>query len=283
MRHSDVTRRFILEIVLSVFFSLTAISNAFAAEVTLSGAKIYPSPNSEPIESGFVHIVDGTISALGAGSYESLSDDEALIDVSGKIITAGFWNTHVHFSLPPPVTLEQAETYTRDMLLQYGFVHVLDTGSIIDITTGIRDAIESRQMLGPDIILASGSLVPKGSSPFYVRPAVLPDAPVPDQAQVQVDLILGSGADGIKIFTGSIVSLGSVVPMDVAIVRGIADAAHVRGAFVVAHPSNNDGAWAAINGGVDIFAHTFPQDGWDRTIPPTMVKRGIALIPTLKL
>ena len=94
-------------------------------------------------------------------------------------------------------------------------------------------------------------------------------------------------AAGIKIYSGSIVNLSDtgidVVPMDVEVVRGVADAARNRGMFVIAHPSNNAGAWAAINGGVDILSHTFPQGGWDRSIPLAMVEKNVALIPTLKL
>jgi imidazolonepropionase-like amidohydrolase len=56
---------------------------------------------------------------------------------------------------------------------------------------------------------------------------------------------------------------------------------------VFAHPSNSPGARAAIEGGVDVLAHTFPTslDGspWDRALPAMMKERGMALIPTLKL
>ena len=43
----------------------------------------------------------------------------------------------------------------------------------------------------------------------------------------------------------------------------------------------------AIEGGVDILAHTFPsgadREPWDRTLPGLMRERGVALVPTLKL
>jgi imidazolonepropionase-like amidohydrolase len=63
--------------------------------------------------------------------------------------------------------------------------------------------------------------------------------------------------------------------------------AHRRGRIVLAHPSNSAGARAALDGGVDVLAHTFPSelDGvpWDRTLPGQMRERGMGLIPTLKL
>lgn len=203
-------------------------------------------------------------------------------DISGHVVTAGLWNAHVHFNLPPfeAVPDDVVADYVRDMLLQYGFVHVLDTGSGPGVTVEIRRRIDAP---GPSISMANGFLVPKGSSPFYLRPAVLPNAAPLEHAQAQVDLILSLGGEGIKIFSGSVVSFDNVVPMDVAMVRGITGAAHARRAFFVAYPTNNVGAWAALNGGVDILAHTFPQPRWDRATLPAMAKNNMALIPTLKL
>lgn len=75
--------------------------------------------------------------------------------------------------------------------------------------------------------------------------------------------------------------------MPLEIVRTATDAAHRRGKFVIAHPSNSAGARVAIEGGVDILAHTFPSEldrrPWDRALPGMMRERGMALVPTLKL
>ncbi len=262
---------------------------ALAADVAIVGAKIYPAPNVAPIENGAIVISAGKIEALGPADQTEVPKGTRVIAAEGKAITAGLWNSHVHFSLPPleSVPDDVVTAYVRDMLLQYGFVHVLDTGSAPGVTQEIRRRIESGATQGPSILIAGGSLVPAGASPFYLRPNILPDAEQPDRIQGQVDLARQFGAVGIKIYAGSIVGLSDtgidVVSMDIDVVRGIADAAHNRGMFVVAHPSNNAGAWAAINGGVDILAHTFPQGLWDRSIPPFMVEHGVALIPTLKL
>ena len=59
------------------------------------------------------------------------------------------------------------------------------------------------------------------------------------------------------------------------------------GRFVIAHPSNSAGARAAIEGGVDILAHTFPagpdRDRGTAPCPGSCASAGMALIPTLKL
>ena len=98
---------------------------------------------------------------------------------------------------------------------------------------------------------------------------------------------LDAGADVVKLFTGSWARRDAIVVMPLDIVKSAASAAHARHRLVFAHPSNSAGARAAIEGGVDILAHTFPSelDGrpWDRALVPLMRERGMALIPTLKL
>jgi imidazolonepropionase-like amidohydrolase len=74
--------------------------------------------------------------------------------------------------------------------------------------------------------------------------------------------------------------------MDAGVVRAAVETAHARGAFVIAHPTNSAGARTALEGGVDILAHTFPGDHprpWDRSLLPRMEAAGMALVPTLSL
>ena len=72
--------------------------------------------------------------------------------------------------------------------------------------------------------------------------------------------------------------------MPVDVVRAAVEAAHRRGKQVFAHPSNNAGALAALEGGVDVLAHTFPSGpDWDRSLPRRMREANMAMIPTLKL
>lgn len=63
--------------------------------------------------------------------------------------------------------------------------------------------------------------------------------------------------------------------MPVEIVRAAVEVGHRRGKLVFAHPANSPGARAAIEGGVDVLAHTFPTslDGtpWDRALPSMMI------------
>lgn len=72
--------------------------------------------------------------------------------------------------------------------------------------------------------------------------------------------------------------------MPLAVVRAATMEAHRHGRLVLAHPTNNDGLEAALEGGVDILAHTTPDGGpWVPRLPERMKRARLALIPTLKL
>lgn len=260
-------------------------------DVALVGARVYTAPDAEPIVGGVVLVQGGHIAAIGTSESVAVPDRTLLVDCTGLTLTAGFWNSHVHLTALRVVASaflapSLAEDELREMLSRWGFVHAVDTGSPPGAAVRLREASAGGALLGPSFLVAGGSLVAPGGSPFYLKPLRLPSVATPGEARAAASEALDAGANGIKLFTGGLATPESVVVMDVALVRAVTEAAHARGAFVVAHPSNSAGARAAVEGGVDILAHTFPdeRDGpWDRSLPGEMKARGMALIPTLKL
>jgi imidazolonepropionase-like amidohydrolase len=114
-----------------------------APVIALAGAKIYRSPEATPIDSGVLLIARGVISAVGNARAVAIPPGAKLVDCSGTVIVAGFWNSHVHFTEPQWAgadTLPAAVLSRRlqAMLTRYGFVHVLDTGSILENTLAPR-------------------------------------------------------------------------------------------------------------------------------------------------
>jgi imidazolonepropionase-like amidohydrolase len=260
-------------------------------DVALVGARIYTAPGAEPLAAGVVLVQGGRIAAVGTSEQVRVPDRMLLVDCGGLTLTAGFWNSHVHLTAPRLIASaflapSLAEGELREMLSRWGFVHAVDTGSPPGVAVRLREAAAGGALLGSSLLSAGGSLVAPGGSPFYVKPLRLPSVATPDEARAAATEALDAGADGIKLFTGGLATPETVVVMDVALVRAVTEAAHARGAFVVAHPSNSAGARAAVEGGVDILAHTFPNESdgpWDRSLPGEMKARGMALVPTLKL
>ena len=257
----------------------------------LVGGRVMPSPEVAVIPDGVVLIEDATITAVGARGAVRVPPGARIIDCSGGTVTAGFWNSHVHFTgadfrAADTAPAESLAAALRAMLTSYGVVHVVDTGSYLPNTLALRRRIESGEVPGPSILTAGSGFAPAGGSPYYILPAKIPELTRPEDA-VLVEAELSRGGDIVKLFTGSWATPSSIVVMPVDVVRAAVEVGHRRRKLVFAHPSNSPGARAAIEGGVDVLAHTFPTslDGspWDRALPAMMKERGMALIPTLKL
>jgi predicted amidohydrolase YtcJ len=74
-----------------------AAAAAEARDLALEGAKVYSSPAAAPIENAVVLIQHGRIAAVGKRSEVKVPASAQVIDCTGKVIVAGFWNSHVHF------------------------------------------------------------------------------------------------------------------------------------------------------------------------------------------
>ena len=258
----------------------------------LVGGRVQPDPEAAVIPDGVVLIADGRITAVGRRADVAVPPGATVIDCTGGTVTAGFWNSHVHLMSAALQGAESAPAAqlaegVRAMLTSYGVVHAVDIGSRLANTLALRRRVDQGEIPGPSILTAGSGFAPEGGSPYYILPLRLPELRDEAQTTALVNGELDGGADLVKLFTGSWAQRDAIVVMPVDIVRAATGAAHRRSKIVIAHPSNNAGARAAIEGGVDILAHTFPSEldrrPWDRALPGMMRERGMALVPTLKL
>ncbi|MEP6573302.1 MAG: amidohydrolase family protein [Gemmatimonadota bacterium] len=257
----------------------------------LVGGTAYLSPDAAPLNDAIVLVEHGRITAIGTRADTPIPATMRRIDCTGLTITSGFWNSHVHFTQPfwenaAAGNVDSLETHLRMMLLRYGFVRVMDTGSYLMNTLALERRIERGEVRGPMILTTGSGFAAQGGSPYYLRPNRLPEFTSATEADSIVRADIRAGANAIKLFTGSWATESTVVVIPDSEVRAAVAAAHALGKLVFAHPSNSAGVNAAIAGGVDVLAHTFPSmehDRWDRTIPGRMHRAHMALIPTLKL
>jgi imidazolonepropionase-like amidohydrolase len=259
-------------------------------DLALVGAKIYRSPDSPPIADGTVLIRDGKIFAVGTRKDIKVPPSDSVIDCKGLTLTAAFWNCHVHFIEPKwqgadGMPAGQFNRQMEQMITSHGFAHVYDIAEFsIENVLRIRNRIKKGDVNGPVIYTTGVPLVPKDGSPFYIAPLKLPEAGDAQQAVDHIQRQVDSGADAVKIWTGSPTRQG-VVYMPPDIVRQITATAHRLGKPVFAHPTDTKGVMTAVENGVDILAHTSPDDGrrWSADTIRKMIAAHVALIPTLKL
>lgn len=264
--------------------------------LALVGETIYVSPFSLSIADGAIVIQNGKIVAVGRRGKVVFPEGTGYLDCADLYVTAGFQNSHVHFTEPKwadaaQLPAAQLDAQLQQMLTRYGFTTVADLASFIDNTSALRKRIESGEVTGPRILTAGIPLYPQGAIPYYVKdttPAdelkLLYDPATPAEAVADVDHDLDSGADIIKLFTGSWISKSQVVNMPLAIAQAAVQEAHKRGKLVFAHPSNVAGFLVALQAHVDVLAHAVDDTrGWNNSYIERMKAAHMWLIPTLSL
>jgi imidazolonepropionase-like amidohydrolase len=270
-------------------------SPAWAGGLAIVGARILPAPDAAPIERGTVLVSDGRIVAVGPEGQVPVPPDTRVVDGRGKTLTAGFWNSHVHFLHPPlrepSRPAAELDAALQAMLTRWGFTSVFDIGSLPGRTRELRRRIEAGELPGPAILTTDALFFPAGGTPIYVRDLFaslgVPSMEVatPEQAATRARRQLAEGADGVKMMAGAIVGgPKGVLHLDTAIARALVEEAHRAGKPAVAHPTDLAGLEVALASGVDMLAHGTPTTG---TWPPELVQRLVAarmaLTPTLSL
>src|SRR5262249_15342859 len=193
-----------------LLLALGTCARARASDLALVGAKIYTSPDEPAIENGSILVHDGHIVDVGPSSKIKIPQGAKIIACKGLVVTAGFWNSHVHL-LPPgllhaeKLAPEQITSQLKEMLTRWGFTTVFDIASVQENTILIRRRVESGEAKGPRILTVGEPFWGKGGTPIYVKGFLeanhinIPEVESAEQGKERVKRQIHDGADGIKI------------------------------------------------------------------------------------
>jgi imidazolonepropionase-like amidohydrolase len=267
-----------------------------APKLACVGGTVFLSPTEPPIENAVVIIRDGKIASVTQSGIRSLPKTVRQLDCTGMFITAGFQNSHVHFTEPKWVDAAHAPAarlaqQMEEMLTRYGFTTVFEAVSLIDNTVALRRRVENGEVPGPRILTAGNALYPDHGIPFYLLevlpPAILAQLLTPNtpaEAVRDVQHNLDAGADALKLFTVTWATRDTAKAMSLEIATAAVAAAHERGKLAFAHPSNTEGMEIALASHVDVLAHAVENmQGWKPEFIAKMVSANMAMIPTLTL
>jgi imidazolonepropionase-like amidohydrolase len=265
------------------FSTLTVSTAAHAADLKFIHATVYTSPDKPPIHDAAILVHNGKITAVGPTASIKAPDVARAVttyDCAGMTITAGFWNSHVHI-LPPGLlhaehtTPPALTTQLQTMFTRWGFTTVFDVASVLSNTSLIRSRIADGSVQGPRVLTVGEPFWGADGTPIYVKQyladnhIVIPEVTSVPQAIARVDQQIKDGADGIKIFAGSIERDG-VLLLQPDIAHAIVAEAHKHNRLVFSHPSSIRGVELSLDSGVDILAHVSTDEGlWQ----PALVER----------
>ena len=294
---SQIPARCVKLIILVIFAAVTSCwcaDRGSSAELALVGGRIYASPTAQAIDDGVVLVRDGKIVAIGKRNKINIPKSALSVDCKNKVIVAGFWNSHVHFTEPiwsgaASAPADRLESHMQEMLTRWGFTTVFDLGSDPRDTLALRKRVDAGEIPGARIYTTAGNILPENGIPVYVPRDLVPvlrqfEAATPADAARLAKQELGLGGDGIKLFTGSIMGHGKITPMPADVARAAVEVAHAEGKPVFAHPSNHVGTDNALAAGVDVLAHTIPiEQSYTAEELQRMKSQHTALEPTLTL
>jgi imidazolonepropionase-like amidohydrolase len=272
----------------------TVVLSQAPTRLALVGGTVYVSPEGAPVRDAVVLIEDGRIAGVGNRRSTRVPSGSQIIDCSGLTITAGFWNSHVHFferkwTNVPAIPAAELSRQLEEMLTRYGFTSVFEPGSMWTNTRDLRQRIESGEVSGPRIRSTGEALVAAGAVPpdavisalgyMTIRNHEIADA---TQATAASRGLIDAGADGIKVHMQR--PPAPHPPLPSSAIEAAVNEAHRAGNPVFVHPTSGADVLTALGAGVDVIAHTTPSSGpWDQTILTAMKERRVALTLTLML
>jgi len=258
------------------------------SDLLITNARVLRAPGEQPSEPTTVAVRAGLISDDPVPGAPNL-------DAGGGVVTAGFWNCHVHLTEPTWAGAAHKDRAVLqagldDMFGERGFTAVVDLASNSRDTLPLRRRIDSGELHGPRILTATEAIRPWRGLPFYTKEAVpwflwwaLPAPATAWGAGRAARRQLAKGADVIKLFTGSYVERDRIKPMRPGPAGAAVRAAHDRGALTFAHTSNRVGLEVALDADVDVIAHVPDETDGTEGLLRAAADRGVWLVPTLDM
>lgn len=262
------------------------------SDLVLRNARLLPHPDAALTAPQDMLLRDGRIERIGTGVGAAPAGAKEL-DLEGRVVTAGFWNCHVHLTEPvwsAQDHLEDVQVALDDMFLSRGFTTAIDLGSRQRATLDLARRITQGRLRGPRILTAGAGMWPWRGLAFYLKDQIptflhwlLPMPLTPAGARRVVRSQIRGGAGVIKLFTGSPITPTSVKVMRRTVARAAVQEAHTHGLKVFTHPADGEGTAVGVAAGVDALAHVPDRTAGTAPLLEDAAERGIHLVPTLHM
>ncbi|KAF2753333.1 hypothetical protein EJ05DRAFT_211555 [Pseudovirgaria hyperparasitica] len=236
-------------------------------------------------ETGYVHVADGKIVAVGENEPTDTSPDLHVISRPGHTLLPGLIDCHVHADKGNENALYQS--------IRFGVTTVCDMHNEPWNIEKLRKLAGSSKEVS-DLKAAGLAATVDGGWPMPVVTAhdksqetldeikTWPKLKNEEDVETYLDSNVGNGADFIKLMNESGSFMGKVFPrpspaLQAALVRG----AHARGLKTTAHALSRDDTLGILRAGTDGLAHTFVDKPINDEIVDAFKTNNAWLNPTL--
>ena len=269
----------------------------------LHNARLIDGTGADPVTDAVVVIDDDTITYAGPAAGAPAVDDSAdpvKIDLDGNTVCPGFFDVHVHLSLPgtkgSPVMAAMVPPSYRYYQLIERLKVTLEAGvttvrDLMGVDVGVRDAVAHGLIEGPRLLVADKMFSQTGGHADFHAPSgvdgtgviggVLVDTV--DEARIEARELLRDGVDVIKVASSGGVSSPSDDPdwlgtREEIVAALVEEGTNYGGRPVAAHAIGLAGITAAVKAGVRSVEHGYALTD---ELRKEMVERGQYLVPTL--
>ncbi len=238
----DLVRRSVLMLVGVVAAAFPLIAGCGSGDGAVSGARFIAITDVAivDVDDGVVRpdqtvlVTKGRIQRVGSRADVVVPPDSQTIDGRGLYLMPGLVDAHVHYYDP--------RVFGR-LLIANGVVLVRDMGMPTDAILKVRDALNRRETLGPEMI-SSGAVI-DGSPPLI--PSVSVGVATPGEGQAAVIEHARAGVDMIKVYSS----------LDREVFLAIVEEAERQGLKVVGHVPDSVPIQAAALAGLRSAEHFF--------------------------
>ena len=277
-------------LVYSLLFVLNIPVKCFAQvdNLAITNVTVFTEPHKPPLENVTVLLKKGKFKEIGSSNSVKIPNGYRIINGEGKYITAGYWNSHVHFMEPKwnnagNIPKDSLEAYLQEMFSSKGFVYVFDLAQIdFENFNTLRNIVQNSEIKSPTILSVGVPFTSK--SPFYIEPLQLPELKTTEEVRNHVNQQIKNGANGIKLWSAS--PTGEYIDyLSPSLIQEAAKITANNKIPLFAHPSNLKGVENATDNGVTVLTHIAADDRmvWSDSLVQKMIHKNVALIPTLKL
>ena len=271
------------------------------AKTAVKCSKMFDSTTGTVLHDQVIFVEDNKIADVVPASQAGSLEGCEVIDLTGKFVTPGLIDCHVHlgsngegnssaqrpYQTVGDVTLNCLKHARLDLMA--GFTTLRSCGDMGYAAIAVRDAINKGKQWGPRIMAPGSPISTTGGhadshyNPYIsesIQPGAVGDGP--DELKKCVRMNIKHGADCIKFMaTGGVMSRGTTVgaqQMTYEEMKAICDTAKMYGLITATHAHGTSGIKDAIRAGVTSVEHGMMMD---EECIRLMKEHGTTLVPTI--